>query len=162
MVWQGFLIRKATPADLEPIIQMCKSSMLATYGSFLAEEKIKPWIEGNETDKYVGSMLGDMLVAMHEEGIVGVVSIASNTIDLVWVAPAKRGHGIGTALLTAAEDLIWKSSYSTARLEVFEPNSDAIRFYETHGWKRQEVYPDPVAGVDKVLMEKTVTRSDRR
>ncbi len=68
--------------------------MLATYRSFLQGEKVKPWIEGNETDKYVSSMLDDMLVAVDEESIVGAVSIASNTIDLVWVATAKRGHGV--------------------------------------------------------------------
>jgi ribosomal protein S18 acetylase RimI-like enzyme len=136
--------------------------MVATYGGFLDQEKMKPWVEGEATDNYVSSMLGDMLVAVDGDRIDGVVAIAGDTIDLVWVAIEKRGHGIGTALMAAAEDAIRRRGHTEARLEVFEPNRDAIRLYEARGWLRQDRYPDPMAGVDKVLMTKDLGElSDR-
>jgi ribosomal protein S18 acetylase RimI-like enzyme len=147
-------IRRAKADDLGAITDLCKSSIRVTYGPFVAEDRIKPWVEGDETDKYVSSMLSGMLVAVADSEIVGVVAIAGATIDLVWVAPAKRGRGIGAALMTAAEKQIRADGHSIARLEVFASNREAIRFYEAHGWTRQDVYPDPVSGVDKARMEK--------
>jgi GNAT superfamily N-acetyltransferase len=128
--------------------------MAATYGGFLDQEKMKPWVEGEATDNYVASMLANMLVAVDGDRIDGVVAIAGDTIDLVWVRIEKRGRGIGTALMAATENAIRRRGHPNARLEVFEPNRDAIRFYEARGWVRQDRYPDPMAGVDKVLMTK--------
>jgi GNAT superfamily N-acetyltransferase len=147
-------IRPANPGDFAAIVRICKSSMAATYGGFLDQEKMRPWVEGEATDNYVSSMLGDMIVAVDGDRIDGVVAIAGDTIDLVWVAIERRGRGIGTALMAAAEHAIRTRGQPKARLEVFEPNRDAIRFYEARGWLRQDSYPDQMAGVDKVLMTK--------
>jgi ribosomal protein S18 acetylase RimI-like enzyme len=149
-------VRTARSGDFAAIVRICKSSMVATYGGFLDQEKMKPWVEGEATNNYVTSMLGDMLVAVDGDRIDGVVAIAGDTIDLVWVAIERRGRGIGTALMAAAENAIRRRGQPKARLEVFEPNRDAIRFYEARGWLRQDRYPDPMAGVDKVLMTRNL------
>ncbi len=147
-------IRQATKADFDAIIEMCKSSLQVTYGSFLDEEDMKPWSEGDEIDKYVRSALGNLLVAVDCDGISGVAGVEGDLIGLLWVAIEKRGEGIGADLIEAAEEMIRKNGHKKVRVEVFEPNTDAIRFYERHGWAKREAYPDPTAGVNKVLMVK--------
>ena len=151
-------IRRAVPADRAAIVELCKSSMRATYGGFLDEEKMRPWIEGGETDNYVASMLGQMLVAVEDDAVIGVASIAKDTLDLIWVAIDRRGRGVGTALMSAAEKRIGEDGHPIARLEVFEPNTEATRFYEAHGWKKGKTSFDQMAGVNKLVMEKHLSR----
>ncbi len=115
---------------------------------------MKPWSEGDEIDKYVRSMLGNLLVAVDCDGISGVAAVEGDLIGLLWVAIEKRGEGIGKVLIAAAEEMIRKNGHKKLRVEVFEPNIDAIRFYERHGWTKQEAHPDPLAGVNMVLMVK--------
>ena len=123
-------------------------------GCFLTREHMKPWNEDDEIDKYVRSALGKLLVAVDCGGISGVAGVEGDLIGLLWVAIEKRGDGIGAVLIAAAEEMIRKNGHEKVRVEVFEPNTDAIRFYERHGWTKREAYPDPTAGVYKVLMVK--------
>ena len=134
-------IRQATKADFDAIIEICKSSLQATYGSFLDAEDMKPWSEGDEIDKYVRSALGNLLVAVDCDGISGVAGVEGDLIGLLWVAIEKRGEGIGAVLIAASEEMIRKNGHKKVRVEVFEPNTDAVRFYERHGWTNGKPIP---------------------
>ena len=147
-------IRSARETDIEPVIEMCKSSMRATYGAFFDDDQMAPWIEGGKTDEYVRGGIGNMLVAEDDGAVVGVVAVEGDLIDLVWVALGARGRGFGEELMAAAEAAMRNAGHAQARLEVFEPNADAIRFYERNGWRRGARFPDPAAGVDKIVMTK--------
>jgi GNAT superfamily N-acetyltransferase len=149
-------IRKAEPADLDTVTRMCKSSIAATYGSFLDEEAVRPWSEGGETDKYVARMLRQMLVAEAAGQVVAVVALDTNTVDLLWVELPRRGQGIGRRLLAAAEEALRADGFSKGRLECFEPNTDAIAFYRKNGWRRVSAHLDDCALVNKVVMEKSL------
>jgi ribosomal protein S18 acetylase RimI-like enzyme len=50
--------------------------------------------------------------------------------------PASRGHGVGTALLQAAEAAAHRRRCRTLRLEVRADNGAAIRLYERAGYRR--------------------------
>ena len=147
-------IRPAREADIESIIEMCKLSMRATYGAFFDDDQMAPWIEGGETDKFVRGSIGNMLVAEEDGAVVGVAAVESDLIDLVWVALGARGGGLGGELMAAAEAAIREDGHKAARLEVFEPKADAIRFYQRDGWLRGTSFPDPGAGVNKLAMTK--------
>lgn len=152
-------IRKSRPQDRGPIIHMCKISLQETYGPFLELDRVKPWIEGEETDHYVDQMLANMLVAEAAGAVVGVTALKDHVIDLLWVAEPMRGAGIGTLLMEAAEGQLAAAGYLRGALECFTPNTNAIEFYEGRGWKVADRYADSVAGVEKVLMQKTLVSS---
>jgi len=132
--------------------------MRATYGTIFSEEQMTPWITGGETEAYVDRMLGDMQVAEANGAVVGVIALEGDLIDLLWVGLAARGQGVGRRLMTAGEAALSKAGHETGRLEVFAANDRAIAFYEQNGWVRAERYPDPVAGVDKLLLTKRLAR----
>lgn len=56
-------------------------------------------------------------------------------VSRFFVARAARGHGVGTALMRAAEDHAAEHELRLA-LDVADHNLDAIAFYERHGWQR--------------------------
>ncbi len=147
-------IRQATKADFGAVVDLCKSSLQVTYGSFLDVEAMRRWSEGDELDKYVRARLGSLLVAVDDGRIVGMVAVEDDLIGQLWIAPERRGEGIGKVLLAAAESMIRERGHTTLRVEVFEPNVGAVRFYERHGWTKQDTYREPSSGVDMIRMVK--------
>jgi GNAT superfamily N-acetyltransferase len=128
--------------------------MKATYGAFLSNEQMRPWIEGGETETYVKTMLATILVAEEDGRIRGVAALKDDMVDLIWVATESRGHGVGRALLTEAERVLHQRGIEVGRLECFEPNARAITFYEGMGWSRTDTYLDETTGIKKVRMIK--------
>lgn len=64
------------------------------------------------------------------------------TLDELYVVPARRGQGIGTALLTRACGLLRERGCPEMHINVDEVDADTRRFYERHGFVNIE------AGVD--------------
>ncbi len=154
MIMETLEIRQATEADFDAVVDLCKSSLQVTYGSFLDVEAMRRWSEGDELDKYIRARLGSLLVADDHDGISGLVAVEDDLIGQLWVAPERRSEGIGAVLLAAAEALIRERGHTRLRVEVFEPNIGAIRFYERHGWTRQDTYREPLSDVDMIRMVK--------
>ncbi|OAQ53646.1 hypothetical protein HTG_05145 [Natrinema mahii] len=86
-----------------------------------------------------------LFVARLEGAIVGFVSVTveRGTLELdttrgllsnIYVRPAYRGQGIGTALLEAAEASLADRGVDELLLEVMADNEAARRFYRRHGY----------------------------
>lgn len=86
-----------------------------------------------------------LLVARAEEGIVGfvmfsierrlyVVSATRGTVHNLYVVPERRGEGIGSALLEAAETELAADGADRICLEALVGNEEARRFYENNGY----------------------------
>ncbi|WP_254763533.1 GNAT family N-acetyltransferase [Natrinema marinum] len=86
-----------------------------------------------------------LLVARLEGELVGFasISIERGSLELdatrgllsnIYVEPAVRGRGIGTALLEAAEESLADKGADTMVLEVMADNEAARRFYRRHGY----------------------------
>ena len=56
-------------------------------------------------------------------------------LDELYVAPAQRGRGIGSALLAAAEALTLRRGGTVVEINVDGEDTDARRFYERHGYR---------------------------
>jgi len=148
-------IRTAREEDIGDMVRLQRESLPDTYGPFLADESLEPWIEDDGVERYVASAWPNMLLAESECEILGFASIAGALIDLLWVRADVRSQGIGSRLMDHAEPRI-ASGHPAAELECFEPNTRALRFYEQRGYDVTRRYLDPSAGVAKVVMRKRV------
>jgi GNAT superfamily N-acetyltransferase len=59
-------------------------------------------------------------------------------LDELYVAPDRRGRGLGSALLAAAEDVVRRRGGSVLEINVDGDDVDARRFYERHGYRNAE------------------------
>lgn len=79
--------------------------------------------------------LGFALVTMRPnvwyEGPVGL-------LDELYVVPDRRGHGVGTQLLKAAEHECRRRGARLLEINVDGEDTDARRFYERHGYTTHE------------------------
>ncbi|MFB6205760.1 MAG: GNAT family N-acetyltransferase [Haloglomus sp.] len=60
-------------------------------------------------------------------------------VQNIYVHPAARGRGIGTALLAAAEAYLREQGAAVVSLEVLADNESARRFYRRHGYENHRV-----------------------
>ena len=84
------------------------------------------------------------LVAQERNGVVGFVGIRRGVayeadepyaqIMALAVAEGHRGHGIGAALMRAAEAMLEQSGIRLAIVTTGNQRSDAHRFYEANGY----------------------------
>ncbi|MEL6139818.1 MAG: GNAT family N-acetyltransferase [Cyanobacteria bacterium J06628_6] len=61
-------------------------------------------------------------------------------IFLVYVTPAHRRRGIGTALMRQAHQWASKNGYGSVSLQVFESNRAALALYQKLGYESQAVW----------------------
>jgi len=150
-------LRAATAGDRPAIVDLCKRSLVATYGGFMDPEKMRPWVEGREVETYVDQTWPHMTVAVRGETVVGVVALDREVIDLVWVRDELRGQGIGAHLMDAAERAL-AAGHDEAELECFAPNVGGLRFYRARGYREVRRYWEQASGVDKVVLRKPLAR----
>ena len=83
--------------------------------------------------KYIeNSFLNNMF--LYDDGIIkGLVRIEKEEIVELYVDHFFQGHGIGSELIEYA-----KEKYSVNYLWTIEKNTDAVRFYEAHGFRLTE------------------------
>lgn len=109
-------------------------------------------VAGGDED-FIRSVLesenGDILVAREDGQVLGLANVQDRStppypvliprqytylMDLV-VAPAHRGHGIGQALMGAVKEWAKSRGAEFIELGVLAQNEDAIRLYESVGFK---------------------------
>jgi ribosomal protein S18 acetylase RimI-like enzyme len=80
----------------------------------------------------------------------------SGYVRAVGVAPEAQGRGVGTRLMDAAEEAIFRSGPNVFLL-VAAFNAGAQRFYERRGYRRIGEIPDYVMpGITEILYRKTL------
>jgi GNAT superfamily N-acetyltransferase len=93
-------------------------------------------------------------VAVSGEEIAGMTLTDREWVSDLWVLPALRGAGIGSALLATAEAEIGGRGHAFARLRVVESNTRARVFYENRGWLAQRKFPHEHLPVRMIEMAK--------
>ena len=130
------------------------------------------WRSASEERRYLRAVRrhshAAVLVAETPDGIVGRISLAreahpasEHVADLgLMVAEEHRRHGVGRALMQAAE--AWASEVGVHKLElhVFPYNEAAIALYEDMGYEREgyrrDHYRRGDGFVDAILMAKVI------
>jgi len=136
MTW---VLRAATPADAEDIFRLVKA--LAEY------EKLTHEVTG-DVDRLREHLFGprcyaEVIVAEMDGRTVGFALFLHNYstfrtapgiyLEDLFVEPAHRGRGIGTALLRAVARVARERDCARLQWAVLEWNAPAIRFYERQG-----------------------------
>ncbi|MEF8906630.1 MAG: GNAT family N-acetyltransferase [Haloarculaceae archaeon] len=94
--------------------------------------------------------VNDTLLVAREDGVVGFVTVerergtfaqddTRGVVTNLYVCPEYRGEGVGSALLSAAEDRLRELGVDTVALEVMADNEAARRFYRRAGYEPHRV-----------------------
>jgi ribosomal protein S18 acetylase RimI-like enzyme len=83
---------------------------------------------------------GVVLVARRGQSLLGFATLAIDGADceLLAIAVAEPGNGVGSALLLATERAAAEAGCESVRLVTTDANVDAQRFYERHGYRLRE------------------------
>ncbi|WP_254545103.1 GNAT family N-acetyltransferase [Halomarina pelagica] len=93
---------------------------------------------------------GGLLVAREGGEVIGFVMFAPESgvyeqavqkgvVENLYVVPERRGEGVGTALLGAAEDALRADGAAIVALDVMAANDEARRFYRRLGYRPHRV-----------------------
>jgi GNAT superfamily N-acetyltransferase len=138
--------RLATPADAVIVARLLdafnREFHAPTPGPEVLAARLRRLLAGTEV---IAFLAGDPAVA------VALLTLRPNVwydgpvglVDELYVAPEARGHGIGAALLAAAESITRERGGRLIEIAVDGADIDARRFYERHG------YTDTEAGQDQ-------------
>jgi len=151
-----FTLRKYRPADFDRLLKIDHACFVE--GIAYSEGEMR----------YFLSMPSAMTMVAEKQGkdvIQGFIiadrfrqprtSRAMGRIITIDVAPEAQHGGLGTLLLTKAEDLLAEDGCDSVLLEVAVNNEPALRFYKKHGYSVLKVLPRYyLDSIDGLLMGK--------
>jgi len=125
--------------EYETIVEIWEASVRATH-AFLPEEDIlyfRPLI----LEKYLDAV--DLRGARDDDGrIAGFLGVADDKLEMLFLAPERRGQGLGRLLLEVAV-----REMGVTKVDVNEQNPGAVGFYAHCGFR--VVSRDPLDGLGK-------------
>ena len=147
-------VRPATAADAPAIERVARDAWHDTYddilGSDAVDAKLDEWYDPAALRESITDDRGVFLVA--GEDPVGFAQATPG--DDVWhlariyVAPDRRGEGIGTALLDRIESALADRGVTRYELAVLSENAVGIGFYESRGLECFDERAIELAGVE--------------
>ena len=146
-------IRAAQRSDIDPLIDLSRRTIRASYASFLGKDGVEAFIGSGAADDYVRDHISSCLVILKGDQVVGYCVAKGALIDLMMIDHDKQRQGLGSTLLHHAEEVLFKE-HSELSLESFEPNEVAKAFYRRHGWREVRRYHDDASGVAKIEFRK--------
>lgn len=106
------------------------------------------------------AVVGGLLVAREDDETVGFVmfeptgggyveDVRCGVVRNLYVVPDRRGGGVGSTLLAAAEDALATAGVDVVRLEVIADNDRARAFYADRGYEPHRVeFEKPLGSED--------------
>lgn len=143
-------ITPATVDDVDPVTDLwiALAESQRAYGSALLAEgnrgAVREWVARSV-------VTGELLIARDGDGDpLGFVGFTLDrggyerdrtrgTVSNLYVVPGRRGEGIGTDLLEAAERALRETGAETVALEALAANERAREFYAAHGYEMHRV-----------------------
>jgi RimJ/RimL family protein N-acetyltransferase len=132
-------LRVATEHDLDSALDLLE--VVAAERVYIGAEP--PINRAATRSRWIRELLsstsGTMLVAVDDARVVGALQMkGGGSVDIgMFVDPAMRGRGIGTALLDAAIAWARKTGVYKITLKVWPHNVGAIRLYARFGFERE-------------------------
>ncbi len=120
-------VERACLDDFPRILAVWEASVRATH-HFITQEDIQ-YFKVLIRDSYLAMV--DLYCALGGCGALkGFIGVAEGNIEMLFVAPAYFGRGVGSSLLKHAVSVL-----GADRVDVNEQNERAIGFYEHHGFQ---------------------------
>ncbi|MEU4802683.1 GNAT family N-acetyltransferase [Actinosynnema sp. NPDC023587] len=131
-------------ADSPEVVDVHVKARRSYYAGHLPESELAEWETSVRASGYRFDSPGLVWLCADVDGVVaGFALVKGDELLQVQVAPAFWGRGVGGALHDACV-AVWRDAGSTtARLDVFEPNARARRFYAAKGWREEHVGEGP-------------------
>ncbi|MGL4240350.1 MAG: GNAT family N-acetyltransferase [Beijerinckiaceae bacterium] len=132
-------IRDATQTDIPALAKLAADAYRATFLPIIGETglalRTPAFFAGRFADEWPHIRLAD-----RPGDILGFAEVRQGMLDMLFVRPGLTGRGIGVALLRDAE------ARGAVKLECFEENRDARRFYAREGWRETTTHERDFAG----------------
>lgn len=132
------MIRSATPADVEAIAAVHRSSILHGCVGSYRPVQIKAWLEVLEPTIYPPLLeTAYVRVAEHDGAVAGfaATTLRGGLLNAVYVAPFAVFQGLGSALVRDAEEALLTAGQHEARLN---STLNAVEFYRWLGYEDVE------------------------
>ena len=169
------IIRKVTLSDLDTLLSISKQTFFDAFEALNNPDDFKTYTDAAfTTDKLRSELLNpnsEFYFAVYQNNIAGYIKLnfaAAQTefqdadaleVERIYVSAAYQGKQIGQLLLEHAVDKARNANLKYIWLGVFENNTNAIRFYERHGFKKFSSHYFMV-GTDRqtdILMKRIIT-----
>lgn len=148
------VIRPAAESDLPAMQALARKTISRSYRKFLGDENVDGFINSGSSDNEIERHLHHCVVLLQDEQIVGFIIFFDNIIHLMMVDADLHRQGLGSLLLSHAEEKLFNLGNSIIRLETFEDNRQAMNFYRKYGWKVTKKEKDKDSGICRVFFEK--------
>jgi len=146
---EGVRISPATADDIDAVTDLwvALAAGQRRYGATLLAEAnrsaVRSWVAR-------AAVTEELLVARDGEELVGFVGFeldrngyerdrTRGTVSNLFVVPGRRGEGIGTELLDAAEEALREAGADAVALEALAANGRAREFYADRGYEPHRV-----------------------
>ena len=144
--------RNAEARDLERLQALASETIDKSYRAFIDDEGVD-WFLSGPSDEYIAKNIDNATVAIVDADIVGFAVCKDDLIDLIMIDYGVHRRGIGSALLARCESKLFEH-YDSIRLESFEANGKANRFYLDNGWAKTGAMTDTMSAGRKWIFEK--------
>ena len=122
-------LRTANEDDLDALAAIFLAARAQmTYLPVETLARVQPWLRDHVLPDC------EVFVALAAENPVAFMALEDDSIEHLYVRPGQQSRGIGGRLLELAKE----QRPQGLDLYVFEPNLDAIRFYERYGFTTAE------------------------
>ena len=142
------MIRPALESDLPAVLAIYGPYILTSTATFEYEV---PTLSAF-TDRFRGITAQFPWLVWEEDGEILGYAYASAPYtrpayawcaeSSVYLAPAARGRGIGTALYAALEEILRTQGYQVLYALVTQENAASLRFHEKLGFRQMVLFPD--------------------
>jgi putative acetyltransferase len=130
-------VRPARPEEPEVLLGIQQAASVAAFRHIFPPTRY-PFPAGPVRERWraaLGAAEGRVLVAEREGLPVGVVQVAPERLDGLFVLPSAWGTGVADRLHDVAVQTLREWGGGCCRLSVLEENHRARRFYERRGWR---------------------------
>ena len=155
-----FQLRTPSLKDLGALAELGRTTFVETFGDLYTPEDLHAFLTEVYSEKSVSEELNNpdlqFQVLTQEEELVGFAKIgpvhvptknpAPSAMELwqLYVRQEFLGQGLGKKLMTWAAEQFASRKATDIYLSVFSENERAIRFYQSHGFKKIGEYGFPV------------------
>lgn len=159
------LIRPSRADDIAKLRTCMAAIWHETYDGFIGAKRVERfvslWLTDQQLRKEAESDAILSLLVVDGDEIVGQILMREVEPGIVRVARlylASRYHGLGLGKQMLDEGIAAFPQAHLVRLEVYEPNHRAVRFYQAYGFVEKARAPSEFApeGVNEILMELTL------